>query len=92
MPDHAPQSRVPDARRRLSTISAEEWIRTLWVEVTEHRDNERMFVSGGLRTPDEAAREKANGEAMGWEEYRAETRALAAGEQPIPWADARPDA
>jgi hypothetical protein len=56
--------------RALSTLSADDWTRMRWVDVTKHGDSERMFLDSGLRTPGESAREQANVEAIGWEVYR----------------------
>ena len=58
------------SERPLSTISALEWVRWKWLEVTQQDDRARLFVIGRLRTPEEAAREQANVNAIGWDEYR----------------------
>ncbi len=41
-------------KRALSSITREEWIIHRWIEVTVISDQERQFIDGWMRTPDEA--------------------------------------
>jgi hypothetical protein len=45
---------MADLRKRLSAITRTEWIAIRWIEVTEYRDEDRMFVPEHERTPSEA--------------------------------------
>jgi hypothetical protein len=38
---------MPDSRRPLRTITADEWVRWQWIDVTRMDDEERMFVPLG---------------------------------------------
>lgn len=40
--------------KELSKITREEWIKYQWTDSTQAGDQERMFIQGYQRTPDEA--------------------------------------
>lgn len=61
-------------RRIVEAITADDWIRYEWVEVTGPSDSQRMFVQGKIRTPDESAKAKADVEAIGWDAWREQHR------------------
>lgn len=42
-------------RKKLSEITRAEWIAIVWIEDSQMGEEERMFLDGGRRTPDEAA-------------------------------------
>lgn len=42
-------------RKEISDITRAEWIAFQWIEDTQIGDEERIFVSAGRRTPEEAA-------------------------------------
>jgi len=57
--------------RPIESISADEWIRYRWIEVTTWTDRSRMFAQGYLRDPDESAKAKTDVESVGWDVLRA---------------------
>jgi len=44
-----------ERRKKLSEITRAEWIALQWVEDTQLGDEDRIFVSFSLRTPEEAS-------------------------------------
>lgn len=70
---------MAEAEKKLSEITREEWIAIRWEEITYYGNEERMFLSNGRRTPDEAAQAKAD-----WDETIEERDSIKEVVEPCP--------